>query len=243
MRGLFITGTDTGVGKTHVACAIVRELQAAGHRVGAYKPVCSGARINADGRTVWDDVEALREALGSGIAEEQISPQRFAAPLAPPIAARQEGQAVDVEELQRGLVWWQTHCDVVVVEGAGGLLCPLTDDQSLADLAARFQFPLLIVARTGLGTINHTLLTIEVARSRGLRIAGVVLNEAEPAAADDPSTATNADEIVSRAGVPVLAVRRHHAAGWFSRVGKPLRLNWWTLADEAPRLYSPRGRE
>ena len=231
MRGLFITGTDTGVGKTHVACVIVRELKAAGHRVGAYKPVCSGVRINAAGRAVWDDVQALRQALGSDIDEEHLSPQRFAAPLAPPIAARQEGRAVDVNELQRGLDWWQSHCDVVVVEGAGGLLCPLTDDQSLADLAARFRFPLLIVARMGLGTINHTLLTIEVARSRGLHIAGVILNEAIPGAADDLSTVTNADEIVSRGGVSVLGLRRHQATGWVSRFGEPLRINWWDFAD------------
>lgn len=235
MRGLFITGTDTGVGKTYIACAIVRELRAAGHRVGAYKPVCSGTRRNADGRAVWDDVEALQHALGSDVLEEHVSPQRFAAPLAPPIAARQEGRAVNVMELQRGLEWWRSQCDIVVVEGAGGLLCPLTDDQTMADLAARFQFPLLIVARGELGTINHTLLTIEAARSRGLCIAGVVLNETQPTEPDDPSTATNAHEIAARGGVPVLGVRRHGTAGWISRFGEPLRLDWWAIAGEASR--------
>ncbi len=262
MRGLFITGTDTGVGKTYITCAIVRELRAARHRVGAYKPVCSGVHWDAEGRAVWGDVAALRQELECDFKfqisnlksdvtnlesdmsdlesdmsdlESYISPQRFIAALAPPIAARQEGRFVDVAELQRGLEWWRSRCDIVVVEGAGGLLCPLTDDQTMADLAARFQFPLLIVARWGLGTINHTLLTIEAARSRGLSIAGVVLNETQPTQSDDSSTATNADEIVSRSGVPVLGIRRYGAAGWISRVGEPLRLDWWAFAGEASR--------
>lgn len=96
MRGLFITGTDTGVGKTHIACELVRELRAVGHRVGAFKPACSGASIEADGRPHWDDVERLRDALGRDVSDDQLCPQRFLAPLAPPIAAQQEGRAVDL---------------------------------------------------------------------------------------------------------------------------------------------------
>ena len=235
MRGLFITGTDTGVGKTHVSCAIIRELRSAGYRVGAYKPVCSGVRIDAVGRSVWDDVEELRQALGDEFSDERISTQRFAAPLAPPLAARQEGKTVDIVELQRGLDWWRSQCEVLIVEGAGGLLCPLTDVETMADLAARFQFPMLIVARLGLGTINHTLLTIEVARARGLRIAGVLMNEAVPTCGDDPSINTNAAEIALRGGVPVLGVCRHQERGWFSRFGEPIQLDWSVLADEGQR--------
>lgn len=231
MRGLFITGTDTGVGKTHVACSIVRELHTAGHRVGAYKPVCSGVRIGADGHSVWDDVEKLRQTLGNEFSEERISPQRFAAPLAPPIAAQQEGRAVDLVELQGGLDWWRSQCEVLIVEGAGGLLCPLTDVETMADLVARFQFPLLIVARLGLGTINHTLLTIEVARTRGLRVAGVLMNEAVPAGDDDPSINTNAFEIALRGGVPVLGIRRYQERRWVGRFGEPVQVDWSALAD------------
>ena len=231
MRGLFITGTDTGVGKTHVACAIIRELRATGHRVGAYKPVCSGMRVAPDGRLIWDDVEELRSALSNEFSDEQIAPQRFTAPLAPPIAARQEGKAVDAAELQHGFEEWRSRCDLLIVEGAGGLLCPLTETETMVELAARIQFPLLIVARTGLGTINHTLLTLEVARARRLRVAGVLLNEAVPNRDDDPSVLTNAAEIALRGHVSILAIRRYQTEGWFSRIGEPLRLDWPTLMD------------
>lgn len=229
MRGLFITGTDTGVGKTHIACEIVRELRAAGHRVGAFKPACSGALIETDGRPHWDDVERLRDALGRDVSDDQLCPQRFLAPLAPPVAARQEERTVDLDAIQRGLNGWRSECDIVIVEGAGGLLCPLTDNQTMADLAARFGFPLLIVARLGLGTINHTLLTVEVARRRGLPLAGILFNESVPTA-DDASSATNADEVAARCEAPVLAIRRHDSAGWLSRFGQATQLDWWTLA-------------
>lgn len=237
MHGLFITGTDTGVGKTHIACEIVRELRAAGHRVGAFKPACSGATIDATGRPRWDDVERLRNALGRDVSEKQLCPQRFLAPLAPPVAARQEGQTVDLDAIQRGLDAWQTECDIVIVEGAGGLLCPLTDELTMADLAAQFGFPLLIVARLGLGTINHTLLTVEVARMRGLLLAGIIFNELMPTTAD-LSVESNADEIAARCEVPVLAIRRYDSESWLSRFGQATRLDWWTLAGAPAQANS-----
>lgn len=233
MRGLFVTGTDTGVGKTHVSCAIIRELRAAGHRVGAYKPAVSGAIQLPDGRLAWEDVDALRVVLGRPVSDEQISPLRFVAPLAPPVAARAEGRTVERDVLRQGLAAWRDDCDAIVVEGAGGLLCPLTDTESMADLAVEFAFPLLIVARIGLGTINHSLLTVEAAHARGLRIAGIVLNEAAPSHATDLSVATNAEEIAQRSGVPVLAIRRHNANGWVGRFQEPLQLDWWSLCGES----------
>ncbi len=229
MRALFITGTDTGVGKTHIACEIVRELRAAGHRVGAFKPACSGASFETGGLPHWDDVDRLRVALGQDVSDDQLCPQRFLAPLAPPVAARQEGRAVDLETIQRGLDAWRSECDIVIVEGAGGLLCPLTDNQTMADLAAQFGFPLLIVARLGLGTINHTLLTVEVARRRGLPLAGIVFNEPTHLA-EDLSSESNAAEVAARCDVPVLAIRRYDSAGWLSRFGQATQLDWWTLA-------------
>jgi dethiobiotin synthetase len=227
MRGLFITGTDTGVGKTHVACEIVRELRQAGHRVGAFKPACSGATEDAAGRPCWDDLDRLRAALGWDISDEQLCPQRFLAPLAPPVAARKERRCVDLTAIGRGLEFWRSSCDILVVEGAGGLLCPLDDANTVADLAQRLQFPLVIVARLGLGTINHTLLTVEVARRRGLRIAGLVLNEPNPT--DAVLVDTNSAEIAARCDVPILGVCRYESAA-VGRVGQPLRLDWWTLA-------------
>ena len=229
MRGLFITGTDTGVGKTHIACEIVRELRAAEHRVGAYKPACSGASFKTSDRPHWEDVERLREALDRDVSDDQLCPQRYLAPLAPPVAARQEGRMVDLDAIQRGLDAWRSECDIVIVEGAGGLLCPLTDELTIADLAARFEFPLLIVARLGLGTINHTLLTVEVARQRSLPLAGIVFNEPLPTTAD-VSSLTNVAEVAARCDVPVLAIRRHDSEDWLSRFGQPTQLDWWTLA-------------
>lgn len=208
LRGLFITGTDTGVGKTYVTAALARELTRQGVKVAAYKPVVTGVTTDPAGRPCWADVETLAAALADRYDTERICPQRFRAPVAPPVAARLEGTRVDPQLLRDGANWWRGGVDVLLVEGAGGLLCPLTDDETVADLASDLGLPLLIVARQALGTINHTLLTIEVARSRGLRIAGVVLNEVEPVAGD-ASAATNADEIESRGQVPVLALMRH----------------------------------
>ncbi|MBM3969940.1 MAG: dethiobiotin synthase [Planctomycetes bacterium] len=230
MRGLFITGTDTGVGKTHIACEIVRELRMTGqHRVGAFKPACSGADIDTNGRPSWDDLNRLRDAIGQNISDDQLCPLRFLAPLAPPIAARQEGQTIDVDAIRHGLNAWRSECDIIVVEGAGGLLCPLTDHQTMADLAAQFGFPLLIVARLGLGTINHTLLTVEAARQRGLPLAGILFNEPTHDSGD-LSSESNATEVAARCDVPVLAIRRHNRTGWLSRFGQATRLDWWTLA-------------
>mgnify|MGYP003390053207 CR=1 FL=1 len=229
MRGLFITGTDTGVGKTHIACEIVRELRTAGHRVGAFKPVCSGATLDAAGHPLWDDLERLRDALGRDVSDDQLCPQRFVAPLAPPVAARLEGQRIDLDAIQRGLDRWRTECDIVIVEGAGGLLCPVTEYQTMADLAAQFGFPVLIVARLGLGTINHTLLTVEVARQRGLPLAGIAFNEPLPATTD-ASSATNAAEVAVRCDVPVVAIRWYNSQGWLSRFGQATQLDWWALA-------------
>lgn len=229
MRGLFITGTDTGVGKTHVACAIVRDLNSAGRRVGAFKPACSGAVLDAANQPRWDDIDRLRAALGQNITDEQLCPQRFLAPLAPPVAARQEGRTVDLNAIERGFEFWRAKCEILIVEGAGGLLCPMTTDQSMADMADRFGFPLVIVASLSLGTINHTLLTVEVARRRGLNLAGILFNEPSDSTGDS-STATNVDEVAARCDVPVLAVCRHESQGWLSRFGQATQLDWWVLA-------------
>lgn len=184
VRGLFVTSTDTGVGKTRIASAIVAQLRAQGRRVGVVKPVASGAERTAEGRLVWGDAEVLAAAAG-GVDPERVVPLRFQAPLAPPVAARQEGTRLEYEQVheatERALAWWtEQGAEIVVVEGVGGLLCPLAEGATVADLAVDLDFPLIVVARRGLGTINHTRLTLEAAQSRGLRVAGVVLNGAEP---------------------------------------------------------------
>lgn len=207
-RGLFVTGTDTNVGKTVITAMLARALRASGQRPGIFKPVCSGAEFTPHG-PVWNDIEVHFNALGGLVDRDRICPQRFTAPLAPPLAARAEGRQLDEDIWQQGLNWWRDQCDWLLVEGVGGFLCPLSDDSTIADFASRLRFPLLIVARAGLGTINHTLLTIEAIRARDLPILGVILNDATPAV-DDPSRADNAREIARRGGCPVLAEISYH---------------------------------
>ncbi|MCL4109503.1 UNVERIFIED_CONTAM: hypothetical protein GTU68_024400 [Idotea baltica] len=178
-------------------------------KVGAYKPACSGSETNDKGKQTWPDVDSLRESIGHEHSIDIICPQRFRDPLAPPVAARNEGRTIDEQLLRTGLREWDDKVDVLLVEGIGGLLCPVTDKESIADLAFDIGYPLLIVARAGLGTINHTLMTIEVAQNRSLPIAGVILNHSTPA--NNQATQTNASEIANRTNVPLLGVVEYGA--------------------------------
>jgi dethiobiotin synthetase len=204
-RGLFITGTDTGVGKTYVTALIARALVSAGHRVGVYKPVASGCEPGDSG-LLSDDATILWEAAGKPGSLEQVCPQRFRAPLAPHLAARAEGRSVDASLLRSGLDVWLASSDIVLVEGVGGLMSPISDDDYVADLACDFGFPLLVVSRDALGTIHQTLTTLITAATieTGLDVAGIILNELPPATGD-PSIASNRSELEARAVAPVLA--------------------------------------
>ena len=204
--GLFITGTDTGVGKTYVAALIARVLVQSGRRVGVYKPAASGCVCDAQGRLVSDDAVALWQAAGRPGELEYVCPQRFAAPLAPHLAARAEGREIDGGLLRSGLDYWRSRSEIMLVEGAGGLMSPLGDDEYVADLARDFAFPLIVVTRNVLGTINATLQTLIAASvvRGGLPVAGLVLNHPPPPA-DDVSLATNRAELAARSSVPLLA--------------------------------------
>ena len=234
--GLFVTGTDTGVGKTHVASLIARQLSSDGVRVGVYKPVCSGALFDEHGRARWDDIDRLRDAVrgnwpDSGLSDEVICPQRFFAPLAPPLAARLEGRCVDVEQLRRGADWWTGRAEVLIVEGAGGLLSPVSETQDVADLARDISYPLVVVARCGLGTINHSLLTVEAARRRGLQVVGIVLNQSLPE--DDLALSIdNAAEIEARSGVPVFGVISWQSVDGLQRNGRTVTIRWQALLSQ-----------
>lgn len=231
MRGLFVTGTDTGVGKTWVAAGIAAVLREAGYRVGVYKPVATG--INPTHLVSPEsDVARLWEAAGCPAEPERVCPQVFAEPFAPPVAAARAGKQVDAALLRSGADWWADHCDVVVVEGIGGLLCPLTENETVADLAADLGFPLVVVARLGLGTLNHTLLTIEVAERRGLKIAGVVLNSPEPPSGD-LAEQTNPQALKRRLSCPILAQVRHGSSSADRRLSRReiARVRWYRLAQ------------
>jgi dethiobiotin synthetase len=202
VRGLFVTATDTGVGKTEVACGIVRGLRGRGLDVGAMKPAQSGV---APGEP--SDADLLREAAGGGDPPELVCPYSFADPLAPAVAARLAGVEIALDRVLAAARALAARHAALVVEGAGGLLVPLTARETYADLAAALGLPVLVVARAGLGTVNHTALTLEALRARGLRVAGVVLNRATAAA--DPSIPHNAAEIERLGGAPVLASLPH----------------------------------
>jgi dethiobiotin synthetase len=221
--GLFITGTGTGVGKTYVACLIVRVLRQSGKRVGVYKPVASGCELQ-NGELISPDALSLWAAAGEPETLEAVCPQRFAAPLAPHLAARAEGKRVDANLLRSGIDVWRASSDVVIVEGAGGLMSPMSDDDYNADLAASLRFPLVVVAANELGTINATLQTLIAAATygEGLSIAGVILNSPRKFA-DDPSTDSNPDELARRCMPPLLAIVDH--AGKFDR-----EVDWAQLA-------------
>ena len=207
--GLFVTGTGTGVGKTYVAALIAHSLRESGARVGVYKPVASGCEM-LGGKLVSPDAVALWQAAGQPGMLDQVCPQVFAAPLSPHLAARAEGRKVDASQLRSGIEYWRATSDFVIVEGAGGLMSPIGDDDYNADLAEEFGFPLVVVAANELGTINATLQTLITASTYrdGLNVAGIVLNS--PRVSErDPSTDSNADELARRCVPPLLAVVGH----------------------------------
>ncbi len=221
--GLFITGTDTGVGKTYVAALIARRLAADRRKVGVYKPAASGC-WRQDGSLVSDDAVALWEAAGRPSKLEQVCPQLFEAPLAPHLAARAEGQELDADLLRRGLEHWRRRSEIILVEGAGGLMSPLGEDEYVADLAREFGFPLVVVSPNVLGTINQTLQTLITASMfhEGLSVAGVVLNHPRPPSADDASLSSNRRELTARCTSPILgevgwdADQTDDAVDWFA---------------------------
>jgi dethiobiotin synthetase len=168
MKALFVTATDTGVGKTEVTCALARAFSRRGQRVAVMKPVETGG---------GDDAEKLIAATGRALELSHVRPYAFPLPASPEAAAHAAGAPyVDIGNIRRAFDSLARDADLVLVEGAGGLLLPLGGGRSMADLARALALPILIVARPALGTITHTLLTVEAARARGLRVAGVVFS-------------------------------------------------------------------
>ena len=222
--GLFITGTDTEIGKTYVTALIAKALVAVGLRVGVYKPVASGC-VQGESELVSEDALALWEAARRPANLTYVCPQLFAAPLAPHLAARAEGKKVDAELLREGIGFWQDCSAVVLVEGAGGLMSPISDDDYVADLAFDLGYPLIVVSPNRLGTINATLQTLITAATfrEGLSVAGVVLNDVSPAA-DDASLVSNRSELEQHCVPPILA-----HVGW-NATAFDEEVDWLSLA-------------
>lgn len=201
MTGLFVTGTGTEVGKTVVAAVAARTLASRGHAVAVFKPCVTG--LDEDGES---DHALLRRAAGSQQSDEQIAPYRYGPPASPHLAAELVGEQIDPERLRAAARAAANAADALVCEGVGGLLVPLAPGYLVRDLAAELGYPAAIAAGPGLGTINHTLLTVEAARAAGLDVVAVVLTPwpAEPSEIERSNRAT----IAALAGVEVLTLPR-----------------------------------
>ena len=200
-RGILITGTDTGVGKTFVACALAALLREFGYQVGVMKPAETGC-AQPGGELVPEDALRLKQASACTEPIEKICPYRLLEPLAPSIAAERAGIRIDIDHLLTLYHDLSSMHDITLVEGAGGLLVPLLPSFTYADLARVFKLPIIVVAANRLGVINHLLLTIEHASCKGLTVLGYVLNcvtnEASLAAA------TNREVLAGLTGAPCL---------------------------------------
>jgi dethiobiotin synthetase len=174
--GLFVTGTDTGVGKTIIAGAIADSLRRRGQRVGVCKIAATGCLWRREG-LVSEDAEFLAACADTPHSLDLICPQRFQEPLAPAVAAERAGQPLDWSAIDRALQQMCHGRQVMVVEGVGGIRVPMDEAHTVLDVASALRLPCVVVARAGLGTINHTLLTLDALRRAEVPIAGVVINQ------------------------------------------------------------------
>lgn len=189
---LLIAGTDTDVGKTFVCAAIARLLVDSGVRLGVYKPVASGCDIaEQTSHESRSDPERLATAARLNIPSDRVCPQRFAAPLAPSLAAQAEGREVDEELMIEGAEWWSEQCDLLLIEGAGGLMSPISVSMTVADFATALETPVVLVAPNRLGVASHVLLACEALKHRRLELLAVYLNKL-PSDAVHPSQESNA---------------------------------------------------
>lgn len=203
-KGVFITGTDTGVGKTLLAAALAHHLRSSGWDIGVMKPVQTGFRPGPpEYPPKGSDTNLLMQACGTDEPVGLITPYRFRLPLAPLAAARREGKRIRAEKILKAFTRLATRHRFVIVEGIGGLAVPLTPRVGVADLARLMGVPLLIVARPGLGTLNHTCLTVAFARSHGLKVLGILLN-APHREKPDRAQKSNPALLEELCGVPVL---------------------------------------
>ncbi|WP_293005652.1 dethiobiotin synthase [Nitrosomonas sp.] len=173
--GFFVTGTDTGIGKTTVSCALLLAFAAQGKKVVGMKPVAAGSE---NGK--WLDVEQLLAASNISVTRQQINPYAFDAPVSPHIAAQQVGMEIDLTLIHRFYQQLSSKADIVIVEGAGGFLVPINQQKNGADLAQTLNLPVILVVGMRLGCLNHALLTAQAIRAAGLTLAGWVANCIDP---------------------------------------------------------------
>ena len=201
-KGIFITGTDTGVGKTFIAVGLIKAIKKRGLNICPMKPVESGCSVRK-GELIPEDAMKLISASGVTEMLDSINPYRLKHPLAPSVAAEIEGIKIDKKKIITAYKYLSKKYDITIVEGAGGIMVPVYRKYLLLDLMTDLRLPVLVVARPGLGTINHTLLTIDAARNRGLKVSGVIIN-CVLGAKNGLSEQTNPDVIEKLGSVPVL---------------------------------------
>jgi dethiobiotin synthetase len=202
--GIFVTGTDTSVGKTLTAGAIARILADKDHKVGVFKPIATGCKHTWDG-LINEDTEFLAWCANSDLSLSTITPLGYPTPASPIVSAANDKTAIDFDRIAAAYKEVCQNSDIVIVEGIGGVRVPLTEEFDLLDLAVEFALPVVIVARPNLGTINHTLMTIDCVRAAKLKIAGVVINgynATQSTVAED-----TAPEVIAKfGGVDILSV-------------------------------------
>lgn len=220
-KGFFVTGTDTGIGKTVVAGGLAAMLKSKGMNVGVMKPVATGGK-EIDGRIVSDDARFLMDIIDCQDPYDLVNPICLMPALAPAVAARLSNKVIDMEIVWNSFEMLKAKHEFMIIEGIGGLLVPLSDNFYVADMAKRMNLPLIIVSRQSLGAINHTLLTVTCARNKGLKIEGIIINNPPPypspqRVGDDVAEKTNPSEIEKYSGIPILGIipwHRHLACGY-----------------------------
>ncbi|MDR3087737.1 MAG: dethiobiotin synthase [Azoarcus sp.] len=199
-RAWFITGTDTEIGKTFAACALIHAARARGHSALGMKPVAAGTEV-IDGRTINEDAARLLAAGSFDPGYERLNPYCLRAPVAPHIAARQEDIQIDLTRIRQAFSELQQRCERLFVEGAGGFLAPLGERLDASQIARELDLPIILVVGMRLGCINHALLTAEAIAARGLKLAGWIANCLQP---DMPCLNENKDFLHNRVDAPLL---------------------------------------
>lgn len=206
-QAYFVTGTDTNVGKTYIASALIRYFVHAGNKTVGMKPIASGCEVNQhgiwQGQLVNEDALALYEASNVKATLDLVNPYRFSPAIAPHIAAHQVGVEINIDVINSAYQQLAAIAGVVVVEGVGGFLVPINAQQTMADLAVKLNLPIVLVVGMRLGCINHALLTVEAIKAHGLKLAGWVANQIEP---EMPMFEENLASLQQRIDAPCLSV-------------------------------------
>ena len=230
LRGIFVTGTGTGVGKSVLAASICAALAERGEKVAAFKPVITGLDERS-GEWPLDD-ELLAKHASAGQSREEVAPHRFGPPVSPHLAAQMAGEQIEALALAREARELAEKADALICEGIGGLMVPLAAGFMVRDLAVELDLPLVIAASTKLGTINHTLLTIEAARAAGLNVTGVVLT---PWPAEPDDVEENNRETIGRLGDVPVCTLAETSPDKVGEAGRDLPVDeWLEVAENTP---------